>query len=93
MNLGLLEQVVAQHVIEPSPPRFVRIASDFYALDKGRFSRAHIFDVKIDVKDQVTHLLDGAPSDQICAGFLTVITLATVAGSKIGTVCDLPPKG
>jgi hypothetical protein len=79
LNLGLLEQVVAQHIIEATPPGFVRVTSDVDALGKFHLFCLSVLHINIDVQYKVADLLHSAPSGPVGPGFESEVALASVA--------------
>ena len=87
---GLPEQVMAQHVIEPMPPKLIGVASNIDAFDELQFAICRVLNVKIDVEDQIAHLLHSSPGRPVGADDRGVTTLAPVASADLRTVGDPP---
>jgi hypothetical protein len=57
IRLGLLQDVVPDHVIETTKPRFVGVAANVYAVGKFDSPGVHVLHVQIYVDDQKTNCL------------------------------------
>jgi len=72
---------MTDHVVEAVPPGFVGIAANIDAFDKLHLSGPRILHVKVDIEDEVAHLLHGSPRRPIRPGPGRKVTLAAIAAA------------
>jgi hypothetical protein len=70
-------------------PGFVGVAANVDAPGELHLTGFGIFDVDIDVQDEVAHLLHGTPRGPVRADHLRELALAAVAVANCGSRCDL----
>jgi hypothetical protein len=80
-ELMLLEQVMAQHVVEADLPGIV-VATDIDALDELHLICPSILHIDIDVQNEVADFLDGAPSGPVSPSSNGKVALANGYGLR-----------
>jgi hypothetical protein len=75
----VLQDVVPDHVIKTTKPRFVGVTADIYAVGKFDSAGSHVLHVQIYVEDEIADLLHSPPCHPLGAGLLGKVLLTSVA--------------